>query len=158
MRDFLGRAVPVMIPFSAFALGTSLDLSKVWQAGLLGLLLGLAVVVVTGTALLAADRLTGGTGVAGLAAASTAGNAAAVPAYAPAAPAATILVAACVVVTAILVPLVTHWWATRIQSAAVSAGALPGPPDVGSIGDLSGMPTAKEHAAGRGKIGMQADR
>ena len=166
MRDFLGRAVPVMIPFFAFALGTSLDLSKVWQAGLLGLLLGLAVVVVTGTALLVADRLTGGTGVAGIAAASTAGNAAAVPAivasanpaYAPAAPAATILVAACVVVTAILVPLVTHWWATRVQNTAAPARAVPEPPDAGGTGDLSGMPAAKEQAAGRGKIGLQADR
>jgi 2-keto-3-deoxygluconate permease len=61
MRKFLGRAVPVMIPFFAFALGTSLDLSKVWHAGVLGLLLGLAVVVLTGIALIVADRLTGGT-------------------------------------------------------------------------------------------------
>jgi 2-keto-3-deoxygluconate permease len=117
MRDFLGRAVPVMIPFFAFALGTGLDLSKVWQAGLLGLGMGVAVVVVTGIPLFFADRLTGGTGVAGVAAASTAGNAAAVPAivaaanpaYADAARPATILVAACVVVTAILTPIVTAW-------------------------------------------------
>ena len=74
--------------------------------------LGVAVVVVTGIPLFFADRLTGGNGVAGVAAASTAGNAAAVPAivaaanpaYADAAGPATILVAACVVVTAILVP------------------------------------------------------
>ncbi len=119
MREFLSRAVPVMIPFFAFALGTGLDLSKVWQAGLLGLGMGVAVVVVTGIPLFVADRLTGGTGVAGLAAASTAGNAAAVPAivaaanpaYADAARPATILVAACVVVTAILTPLVTAWGA-----------------------------------------------
>ena len=117
MRDFLGRAVPVMIPFFAFALGTGLDLSKVWQAGLLGLGMGVAVVVVTGIPLFFADRITGGTGVAGVAAASTAGNAAAVPAivaaanpaYADAARPATILVAACVVVTAILTPIVTAW-------------------------------------------------
>jgi 2-keto-3-deoxygluconate permease len=117
MRDFLGRAVPVMIPFFAFALGTGLDLSKVWQAGLLGLGMGVAVVVVTGIPLFFADRITGGTGVAGIAAASTAGNAAAVPAivaaanpaYADAARPATILVAACVVVTAILTPIVTAW-------------------------------------------------
>jgi 2-keto-3-deoxygluconate permease len=119
MRDFLKRAIPVMIPFFAFALGTGLDLSKIWQAGLLGLGLGVAVVVVTGIPLFFADRLTGGTGVAGVAAASTAGNAAAVPAivaaanpaYADAAAPATILVAATVVVTAILVPLVTAWTA-----------------------------------------------
>ena len=119
MRDFLSRAIPVMIPFFAFALGAGLDLSKVWQAGLLGLAMGVAVVVVTGIPLFFADRLTGGTGVAGVAAASTAGNAAAVPAivasanpaYADAAGPATILVAACVVVTAILVPIVTAWTA-----------------------------------------------
>lgn len=117
MREFLGRAVPVMIPFFAFALGAGLDLNKVWLAGLLGLFMGVAVVVITGVALFFADRLTGGTGVAGVAAASTAGNAAAVPAivaaanpaYAEAAKSATILVAACVVVTAILTPLATAW-------------------------------------------------
>lgn len=117
LREFLGRAVPVMIPFFAFALGAGLDLNKVWQAGLLGVMMGVAVVVLTGAALIAADKLTGGTGVAGIAAASTAGNAAAVPAivaaanpaYAEAAKSATILVAACVVVTAILTPLATAW-------------------------------------------------
>lgn len=117
MRDFLSRAIPVLIPFFAFALGAGLDLTKVWQAGLLGLGLGVGVVVVTGIPLFFADRLTGGTGVAGVAAASTAGNAAAVPAivaasnpvYTEAAKSGTILVAAAVVVTAILVPLVTAW-------------------------------------------------
>jgi 2-keto-3-deoxygluconate permease len=119
MREFLSRAIPVMIPFFAFALGTGLDLGKIWQAGLLGLALGVAVVVVTGIPLFLADRVTGGTGVAGVAAASTAGNAAAVPAivaaanpaYAEAAAPATILVAATVVVTAILVPVMTAWTA-----------------------------------------------
>lgn len=122
MREFLSRAIPVLIPFFAFALGANLDLAKVWQAGLLGLGLGLAVVVVTGIPLFYADRLTGGTGVAGVAAASTAGNAVAVPAivasanaaYADAAAQATILVAACVVVTAIVVPLTTAWTARRV--------------------------------------------
>jgi 2-keto-3-deoxygluconate permease len=122
MREFLGRAVPVMIPFFAFALGANLDLTRVWQAGLLGLGLGLAVVVVTGIPLYFADRFTGGNGVAGVAAASTAGNAVAVPAiiasanpaYADAAARATILVAACVVVTAVVVPLITAWTARRV--------------------------------------------
>jgi 2-keto-3-deoxygluconate permease len=122
MREFLSRAIPVLIPFFAFALGSNLNLARVWQAGLLGVGLGLAVVVVTGIPLFFADRLTGGNGVAGVAAASTAGNAVAVPAiiasanpaYADAAAQATILVAACVVVTAIVVPLVTAWTARRV--------------------------------------------
>jgi len=130
MRDFLSRAVPVMIPFFAFALGAGLDLSKVWQAGLLGLGMGVGVVVVTGIPLFFADRITGGNGVAGVAAASTAGNAAAVPAivaaanpaYADAARPATILVAACVVVTAILVPIVTAW-TTRVVGRDVEEPA-----------------------------------
>jgi 2-keto-3-deoxygluconate permease len=124
MREFLGRAVPVMIPFFALALSASLDLHKVWQAGLLGIGLGFAVVVVTGIPLYFADRLTGGTGVAGAAAANTAGNAAAVPAliaaanpvYADAAKSATLLVAACVVVTAIVSPILTASIAKRVNA------------------------------------------
>jgi 2-keto-3-deoxygluconate permease len=96
----------------------------VWQAGMLGLALGLFVVVVSGAALLIADRLTGGTGTAGLAAATTAGNAAAVPAivasanpaYAEAAASATVLVAASVIVTALCAPPLTIWWAARTSS------------------------------------------
>jgi 2-keto-3-deoxygluconate permease len=123
LREFFARAVPVMIPFFAFALGAGINLRTVVRAGLLGLLLGVFVVVVTGIALFVADRLTGGNGTAGLAAASTAGNAAAVPAivaaanpaYKPAADAATVLVATSVVVTAILVPIVTAWWNRRVS-------------------------------------------
>jgi 2-keto-3-deoxygluconate permease len=122
MRTFLSKAVPVMIPFFAFALGTGLNLSQVWQAGLLGIAMGVGVVVVTGIPLFFADRLTGGNGVAGVAAASTAGNAAAVPAivaaanpaYLDAAGPATILIAACVVVTSILTPILTSWVAGKV--------------------------------------------
>jgi 2-keto-3-deoxygluconate permease len=122
LRDFFGRAVPVLVPFFSFALGAGLNLGNVWKAGLLGILLGVAVVVVTGIVLFLVDRLTGGNGVAGLAAASTAGNAAGVPAavaaanasYASIAPTATVLVAASVIVTAILCPLVTAWWARKV--------------------------------------------
>ncbi|NBF06212.1 2-keto-3-deoxygluconate permease [Pseudomonas sp. Fl5BN2] len=129
MRDFLAKAVPVLIPFFALALGASLDLFKVWQAGLLGIALGVAVVVVTGIPLYFADRLSGGTGVAGAAAATTAGNAAAVPAliaaanpaYAEAASSATLLVAACVVVTAILAPILVSSLAKRQKAREVSA-------------------------------------
>ncbi|MGN5479111.1 2-keto-3-deoxygluconate permease [Cupriavidus basilensis] len=131
MRDFLGKAVPVMIPFFALALGAGLDLHKVWQAGMLGIGLGVAVVVITGVVLFLADRATGGNGVAGVAAASTAGNAAAVPtliaaanpAYTEAAKSATLLVAACVVVTAILTPIVTAWVARRVAPRPDAATA-----------------------------------
>ncbi len=126
MRDFLARAVPVMIPFFAFAPGFGIDLATVWKAGLLGIGLGIAVVAITGPVLWIVDRLTGGTGTAGLAAASTAGNAAAVPAivaaanpaYKPAAEPATVLVATSVVMTAILVPIVTAWWHRRVSRRA----------------------------------------
>ena len=125
-RSFLGRAVPVLIPFFAFALGAGINLVNVWRAGVVGLLLGIGVIVISGAVLIAADRLTGGNGVAGIAAASTAGNAAAVPAivasanpaYAPAAASATVLVAASVVVTAMLTPIVTAWWASRVGAVA----------------------------------------
>jgi 2-keto-3-deoxygluconate permease len=121
LREFLGRAVPVLIPFFAFALGAGIELRNVWQSGLLGLALGLGVVVFSGALLFLADRVTGGSGSAGIAAASTAGNAAAVPAlvaaanpaYTEAARQATVLVSASVVVTAIVVPFLTAWWAAR---------------------------------------------
>ncbi|HGM5583039.1 TPA: 2-keto-3-deoxygluconate permease [Pseudomonas putida] len=134
MRDFLAKAVPVMIPFFALALGATLDLHKVWQAGVLGIALGVAVVVVTGIPLYFADRLSGGTGVAGAAAATTAGNAAAVPAlvaaanpvYESAAASATMLVASCVVVTAVLAPIVVSFIAKRVRKdAPASEGYAP---------------------------------
>jgi len=127
MREFLGRGVPVLIPFFAFTLGTTIDARSVWHAGRLGVALGLFVVAFTGGVLWVADRLTGGTGVAGVAAASTAGNAAAVPAivaaanpaYAEAAKSATVLVSASVVVTAVVVPFLTAWLAPRVADAEV---------------------------------------
>lgn len=125
MRKWLGGATGVLIPFFAFALGAGINLLDVWHAGLLGLLLGLAVFALSGIALIAADKATGGRGVAGIAAASTAGNAAAVPAivagvnpaYKEAAAPATVLVAASVVITAILVPFATAFLARRTGAA-----------------------------------------
>ena len=118
MRAFLGQGVPVMIPFFAFALGSTLDLRLVWAAGLLGLLLGIVTLLVSGLVLMTVDKLIGGNGTAGIAAATTAGNAAAVPMliaaanpkYAAAARTATVLVASCVVVTSLLAPPLTAWW------------------------------------------------
>ena len=118
-RTFFGSHEPIIIPFMAFTLGQSINLTAVVAAGLPGVLLGLTVLVVTGVVCITADRLTGGRGVAGAAASSTAGNSAAVPqavaladpSFAPIAAAATVQVAASVIVTAVLTPLLASWWA-----------------------------------------------
>ena len=123
LRAFLGGGVAVLIPFFAFALGTTLDLHRVWEAGVLGLALGMMVVVVCGVCLIAVDRLIGGDGTAGIAASTTAGNAAAVPllvatanpAYANAAASATVLVSASVIVSSMLAPPLTALWKARVE-------------------------------------------
>lgn len=122
MREFFGKAAPALIPFFAFAIGASLNLTMVWRAGLLGIALGFVILIISCTVMFVADKISRGNGVAGLAASATAGNAAAVPAlvaaanpvYADAAPFATVLVAASVVVTMLCVPVITAWWAKRI--------------------------------------------
>lgn len=123
MRELFGPLVPAMVPFLGLALGLTINLNAVIKAGLLGIALGLFVSLVGGLVLMTADRLTGGDGIAGLAAATTAGNAALVPAiiaeanpiYEAAAEEATVLVAAAVVVTAILCPILTSAWARRLR-------------------------------------------
>lgn len=108
-----------MIPFFAFALGNTIDLSVILQTGILGILLGLGVILVTGIPLIFADRLIGGgNGAAGLAAASTAGAAVTnpmivgqmIPEFQEIVPAATALVATSVVVTSIVVPILVAYW------------------------------------------------
>ena len=101
------------------------------QTGLLGVLLGLAVIVITGIPLIIADKLIGGgDGTAGLAASSSAGAAVAtpvliaemVPDFKAMAPAATALVATSVIVTSILVPILTSMWSRKVKGDAAVAG------------------------------------
>jgi 2-keto-3-deoxygluconate permease len=122
LRAFFSQATTVMVPFFAFALGNGLDFHIIFATGLLGILLGLSVMVITGITLVLADIfLAKGNGTAGVAACSTAGAAVAVPAiianispkFAPIVPSATALIATSVVVTALLTPFVTAWWARR---------------------------------------------
>src|SRR3984885_3123966 len=80
LRDYFGSHEPIIVPFMAFTLGQTINLSSVVTAGLPGVMLGVLVMAVTGCVCILADRLLGGSGVAGAAASSTAGNAAAVPA------------------------------------------------------------------------------
>ena len=129
LRHLLSSAIPVLIPFFAFALGASLNLKVVWSAGPIGIALGVTVTLVSGMFLFLIDRLIGGTGTAGLAASTTAGNAAAVPVlvaaadhqYAAAAGQATVLVGCSVIVTAFLTPLLTSWWDFRTREKSARA-------------------------------------
>jgi 2-keto-3-deoxygluconate permease len=123
MRDFFGTHEPVIVPFMAFTLGQNINLMNVVTGGLPGIALGVMTFVVTGIVCIFADKLLGGSGIAGAAASSTAGNSAAVPkaiamadpAYEAIAPMATIQVAASVIVTAVLTPLLTSWMYNRVK-------------------------------------------
>lgn len=123
LRAFFGKHEPVIVPFMAFTLGQNINLNNVVTAGLSGIALGVAVCAITGTVCIVTDRLLGGSGIAGAAASSSAGNSAAVPkaialadpSYAAIAPIATVQVAASVIVTAVLTPLLTSWMHGRVK-------------------------------------------
>ena len=123
LKQFFGTHEPIIVPFMAFTLGQTINLKSVVTAGIPGVALGVTVLVVTGAVCIVADRLLGGSGIAGAAASSTAGNSAAVPqavaladtSFAPVAAAATVQVTASVIVTAILTPLLTAWWYRKVE-------------------------------------------
>ncbi|MET3194729.1 2-keto-3-deoxygluconate transporter [Bacillus sp. OAE603] len=119
LRDFFSKATHTMIPFFGFALGNSIDLTVIAKTGVAGIVLGILVIVVTGIPLMLADKyIGGGNGTAGLAASSTAGAAVAnpmiiaqmKPEFLPVAESATALVAASIIVTSILVPILTAYF------------------------------------------------
>ena len=109
--------------FSDFlALGAGIDLSAVIKGGPSGVLLGFMTTFIGGAFIVLCDRkISKRPGYAGWAVATTAGNAVAVPAVVGLAdksleayvPQATAQVAASVVITAIIVPIVTNWWAHK---------------------------------------------
>ncbi len=133
LREFFVKHEPVVIPFMAFALGQNINLHSVISSGLSGILLGVLVVAATGAVCVFADRLLGGSGIAGAAASSTAGNAAAVPnaialadpSYATVAPIATVQVATAIIVTSVLTPLLTSWMYRRVNRRRALAGLPP---------------------------------
>lgn len=122
MRDIFAPMGTAIIPLIGFALGTGINLMNIVKGGVSGVLLGLITVFVGGAFIVLCDRfISRRPGYAGWAVATTAGNAVAVPAAValvdPALEAvavtATVQVAASVVISCILVPVITNWWAKK---------------------------------------------
>ena len=120
--DYVAPAGPIMIPFVGLTLGAGINLGNVITGGLSGIVLGLMTCLVGGAFIVFCDRtISKRPGYAGWAVATTAGNAVAVPAVLgladptlePFVSSATVQVAASVVITAILVPFITNWWAHK---------------------------------------------
>jgi 2-keto-3-deoxygluconate permease len=122
IRKFLEPATVVLIPFFAFPLGAGLNFGQLIQAGIPGIVLGVACTVFTGFGgyytmkLLKAKHPHIGAAIG-----TTAGNAAATPAALvavgaitkEAAGAATIQIAAAIIVTAIICPMLVNYLAKR---------------------------------------------
>jgi 2-keto-3-deoxygluconate permease len=119
LREFFGKHEPIVVPFMAFTLGQTINLSAVVAGGLSGIGLGVMVFVITGAVCITADKLLGGSGIAGAAASSTAGNSAVVPAAI-----AMVQVTASVIVTAVLTPILTSWMYKRVQARRAAAGEM----------------------------------
>lgn len=134
LRSYFGKATQALIPFFGFALGCSIDLGVIVDTGLLGILLGVCVIIITGIPLILADKfIGGGNGTAGIAASSTAGAAVAnpmlianmKPEFLPAAEAATALVAASIIVTSILVPILTAYYSSYARKKKAAKEVQP---------------------------------
>ncbi len=122
VRDFFGPVGSAIIPFTGFSLGAGIDLASVAKGGLSGVLLAFITIFVGGGFIVLCDKFIGRRpGYAGWAVATTAGNAVAVPAaialadpaWADYASVATVQVATSTVLTALIVPFITAWWAKK---------------------------------------------
>ena len=122
LSDFLAPAGTILLPFVGFCLGAGMNLTNIAKGGAQGILLGLVTCLIGGAFIVLCDRfISRRPGYAGWAVATTAGNAVAVPAviaeadpsWAQWADVATSQVAASAILTAILVPIITSWWAKK---------------------------------------------
>ncbi|HHV96562.1 MAG TPA: 2-keto-3-deoxygluconate permease [Clostridiaceae bacterium] len=122
LRKFLEPGATLLIPFFAFPLGAALNFGQLIQAGIPGIILGVACTLLTGFGgywtlkLLKAKNPHVGAAIG-----TTAGNAAATPAaiaevdpsLADIAPLATVQIAAAIIVTAILCPMLVNYLARK---------------------------------------------
>lgn len=118
LRKWLAPAATVMIPFFAFPLGSALSLTQLVEAGLPGIVLGVACTLLTGLGgYFCAKLIRSKHPAVGAAIGTTAGNAVATPAAIAAADAtmvvaaasATVQIAAAIIVTAILCPILVSF-------------------------------------------------
>ncbi|WP_373897404.1 2-keto-3-deoxygluconate permease [Haloimpatiens sp. FM7315] len=127
LKKNLSAGITPSIIVVGFALGCGMSFQQLFKGGLSGILLGLITVFVVGFITVLADKLTGGSGVAGAAISSTAASAVANPsalasvdpAFALIAPVATAQVAASVIITAFLTPLLTSYVAKKNKKDAL---------------------------------------
>lgn len=121
MRKCLSNGMEPIIMVLCFAVGCTMSIYQVIEGGLSGVLLGLIALLVGGAATIFADRLTGGSGIAGASISSVAANAIATPAAIVAidsslgsiAGVATAQIAAASIVTCLLTPFLTAWVAKK---------------------------------------------
>lgn len=121
LKKNLSAGVTPSIIVVGFALGCGMSIQQLFQGGISGILLGIITVFVVGFITILADKLTGGSGIAGASISSTAASgvanpaalAAVDPAYALIAPVATAQVAASVIITAFLTPMLTSYVAKK---------------------------------------------
>ena len=135
-KKMMAPALSAIIVLVFFAMGSTMTFGQLINGGLPGILLGVICSVVFAIPVVAVDKLTGGTGVAGAAISSCAGANVATPAamasvneamYGGAVLAtATAQVAACAIVTAILTPLVTSWCYKHFQGQQSNSKAATG--------------------------------
>lgn len=123
-RNVLKPVPNIVIPFFAFALGTGINLGAVISGGMSGLVLGLLISPITGALVYFGYRYIlrrGGKSGLGFAAGTTAGNAIATPAvvaaadpsFQPYVATATAQVAACVLISSILAPVLASYFLKR---------------------------------------------
>ncbi|MFV0497608.1 MAG: 2-keto-3-deoxygluconate permease [Candidatus Fimivivens sp.] len=122
IRSLMAPGVGMLLPFVGLGLGGTINFFDILKAGPTGIILALMILIISGVPAFGADRfLNKRPGYAGAATATAAGNSIATPAaialvdptYEPLVASATAQIAAAVIITAIVVPIITTYVAKR---------------------------------------------